>query len=183
VVVSAVDNTPLVCVAEREEPGELMDVQAAALLDGERAAWVVPEPRERLRVCQARLGLLVVHVLVRGHVDLTSDGHAVAIRYRYDRFSIAQTADCRRRLAAVTGPWLPEFRAVDRATQVLHRDWPAHHLAHLAVLPGWQSHGNGGLLLAHHDVVLTEMGHRRAAVTVAANRTSSRRSAGSGEQH
>jgi GNAT superfamily N-acetyltransferase len=123
--------------------------EAFHTLDG--AAWLVPDPAERTGILAAQFQLVAEHAIDHGTVHLLDDETATAVwLHRTTGGPPPPIPDYRDRLAAICGPHLIRFLTLDRLFDLHHPTEPHHHLAFLAVRPGWQDSGRGSTLLAHH---------------------------------
>jgi GNAT superfamily N-acetyltransferase len=120
--------------------------------------WLIPDPDARRAAFPGYFGLYTEHALADGLVE-TTPGRAAAALWIPGTGPSAPPEDYPGRLAALTGPHLPNFQAFDQALDAHH---PAgvfhHHLAILAVRPDRQGQGIGTALLAAHHAVLDEQG-------------------------
>jgi GNAT superfamily N-acetyltransferase len=123
-------------------------ILAAAFQDGDLADWLIPDPGQRRGVYPPYFAMLTDHAITHGHVDLL-DQDACALWYDLGTAPAPPIDDYDQRLAAITGPALPRFQALDQAMRAHHRDEPHAYLAFLAVVPGRQSRGHGSALLRH----------------------------------
>ncbi|HEV8559762.1 MAG TPA: amino acid permease [Actinophytocola sp.] len=135
-------------------------VLAPAYLNDGLAEWLVPEADIRARLYPEYFRMRARHALRgAGEVFATPDRSAVAI-WHPAPWGVPDVgpADYDAQLAAVTGPYLPRFLALDAALQAEHPIERAHHyLSFMAVRPDHQGRGLGSALLANR---LTEL-HRR----------------------
>lgn len=133
------------------------EILAAAYHAGDLAAWLVPSPTARATIYRRYCEILVEHSLTYGHVDLVDDV-AVALWFTQAQARPQQIWDYDRRLAQAAGHrCLPRFVALDTAMAmgVHHPVGRVHrYLAGLAVRPGLQGRGYGGLLLRHQLAIL-----------------------------
>jgi GNAT superfamily N-acetyltransferase len=120
--------------------------------------WLIPSEAARRAAFPGYFRLYVEHALAGGIVDTTADRTAVAL-WIPGTGPAAPPAGYEQRLAALTGPHLPNFLAFDQALEAHH---PAgtfhHHLAILAVRPDRQGRGTGTALLHAHHATLDGTG-------------------------
>ncbi|HEV2781126.1 MAG TPA: GNAT family N-acetyltransferase [Actinophytocola sp.] len=139
-------------------------VLAEALHPDEPGEWLIPDPYVRAQVYPAFFRIHALHALRgAGEVYVSSDRSAVAIWYPAP-YGVpdAGPADYDAQLAAITGPYLPRFLALDSAIQAAHPIDKAHHyLSFLGVRPSHQGRGIGSALLTHR---LSDL-HRRGIPT------------------
>jgi ribosomal protein S18 acetylase RimI-like enzyme len=135
--------------ATTDDLATVTGILAAAFQDGDLADWLIPDPELRRRVYPPYFAMLAAHALTHGHVDILGKD-ACALWYDLSTAPAAPIDDYDRRLAALTGPALPRFRALDEAMSAHHPGHPHTYLAFLAVTPARQSHGHGSALLDHH---------------------------------
>jgi len=125
---------------------------AEAFHDGDLAAWLVPDPRERALVYPGYFGLLIEGFLAQPNtrVEVCGDFHGLAIWVPVGtRFSLP-IRDYPRRLADCCGAHTPRFAALDAAMDAHHPvGQPHEYLAYLAVVPKHQGQGIGTHLLRH----------------------------------
>ncbi|BCY13201.1 GNAT family N-acetyltransferase [Actinoplanes sp. L3-i22] len=136
--------------ATTEDLATVTDILAAAFQDGDLADWLIPDPDVRRRVYPPYFAMLATHALAHGQVDVL-DEEACALWYDLGTAPAAPIDDYDQRLAAITGPALPRFRALDQAMSAHHPGHPHTYLAFIAVTPARQSHGHGSALLDHRD--------------------------------
>jgi GNAT superfamily N-acetyltransferase len=124
-------------------------VIADAFADLDVSQWLVPGRAARRAIFPLYFGILVGHALARGLVLTTGERDAAALWLPVAASGPAEPpAGHRERLAAVTGPNLARFQALDQALGQHHPAGAAHeHLAILAVRPGRQRLGIGTALM------------------------------------
>src|SRR5699024_1054313 len=115
------------------------------------------DPRARLESMSAQFSILVAHALDHGRLEMTSDGHAVAVWVDLTA-PIPAPVRYEQRLREACGTRTAQFEALDEAMDRAHPHAPHHHLAFLAVRPGHQDRGRGTALLEHHHAALDEDG-------------------------
>jgi GNAT superfamily N-acetyltransferase len=120
--------------------------------------WLIPDPDARRAAFPAYFRLYTKHALADGLAETTPSRDAAAL-WIPGTGPGAPPDDYPQRLAALTGPHLPNFQTFDQALDAHH---PAgvlhHHLAILAVRPDRQGQGIGTALLAAHHTVLDQQG-------------------------
>lgn len=131
---------------------QIAAVLAAAFLDGDLASWLVPDRQARRRAYRPYFEMLTADALLHGRVDITGDGHGVALWYvRGDGRAVPPIPHYRQRLGDIFADYVDGFHALDDATEHHHPPGPPHHyLQHLAVHPDRQRLGHGSRLLEHH---------------------------------
>jgi amino acid transporter/GNAT superfamily N-acetyltransferase len=135
-------------------------VLAEAYLSHEQGEWLISDPDIRAEILPAYFRIHVLHALRTGEVYTSSDRTAVSVWYPAP-YGVpdAGPADYDTQLAAITGPYLPRFLALDTALQAAHPIDKAHHyLSLLAVLPQHQGRGLGSALLADRLTELHRLG-------------------------
>jgi GNAT superfamily N-acetyltransferase len=136
----------------------LSQVIAEAFLPLAVCRWLIPDPDARRAAFPGYFGLYAEHAHADGLVQ-TTPGRAAAALWIPATGPAEPPEDYPGRLAALTGPHLPNFQTFDQALDAHH---PAgtfhHHLAILAVCPDRQGQGIGTALLAAHHAVLDEQG-------------------------
>lgn len=136
----------------------LAQVIAEAFLPLAVCRWLIPDDAVRRAAFPGYFRLYVEHAMADGLV-YTTPGRDAAALWIPGTGPGAPPACYSERLAAITGPHLPNFLAFDQA---LDRHHPAgtfhHHLAILAVRPDRQGHGIGTALLHAHHTVLEDQG-------------------------
>ncbi|WP_051386477.1 GNAT family N-acetyltransferase [Actinokineospora inagensis] len=131
-------------------------VVAASFASLPQTAWLIDTPADRVPVLAADFAIFVAHAVEFGHVDVLGD-HAVAVWFYRDR-ELPAPADYDARVAAATGRYAERFHLLDAAFDGHHPVAPHHHLALLAVEPGYQNQGLGVALLRHHHAWLDAEG-------------------------
>ncbi|RZU54558.1 acetyltransferase (GNAT) family protein [Krasilnikovia cinnamomea] len=122
--------------------------------------YLVPDGGDRLRVMGDYFTLYTEHAAGHGRVDVVpgADGPAATAVW-FDRTGkTPEPPSYHARLAALAGPYLERFRALDELFDTHHPDEPHWHLAFLAVHPGAQRRGLGGALMAHTHAELDAAG-------------------------
>ncbi|BFU47760.1 GNAT family N-acetyltransferase [Krasilnikovia sp. MM14-A1004] len=137
----------------------LAELLTEAFLHGDFAPWLIAHLDTRHRVYRPYFAMLTEHALQHGHVDMTDDGTAAALWYPITSGPPPEPDDYPHRLAAITGPALTRFQALDHALHTAHPyDQPHSYLALLAVHPDRQRQGHGSRLLDHHHTRLDHLG-------------------------
>jgi GNAT superfamily N-acetyltransferase len=135
----------------RAHPGDadaVAELIAAAFAPLAVARWLVAEDEIRARIFPGYFRILVDHALTYGVIDRTLDRHAAAL---WLPSGAPVPAEYEERLAGVCGSHLSRFIELDAVFAENHPvAAPHHHLAILAVRPGYQAAGRGSALLAHH---------------------------------
>jgi GNAT superfamily N-acetyltransferase len=117
--------------------------------------WLIGDPQARREIFPGYFRIFAEHALRTGTVHTTPGRTAVALWFPVRGDGPAAPDGYAAQLAAVTGPWLDRFRALDDAFDQHHpRGLLHHHLGFLAVRPDQQGRGLGtGLLREHHGVL------------------------------
>jgi len=140
------------------DTGTLAGLIAQAFLSLDVCHWLIPSEAARRAAFPGYFGLYVEHALADGLAEMTPDRAAVALWVPGTGPGVPSSGYAGR-LAALTGPHLPNFQAFDKA---LDRHHPAgvfhHHLAILAVRPDRQGRGIGTALLHAHHATLDAAG-------------------------
>ncbi|GAB1640387.1 GNAT family N-acetyltransferase [Krasilnikovia sp. MM14-A1259] len=132
---------------------ELAAVGALVALSFDRLEanhYLVPDGADRLRVMGDFFTLYTEHAARHGSVDVVpgADG-IVATAVWFDRTApMTEPPSYDSRLAALAGPYLDRFEALDELFDAHHPEPPHWHLAFLAVHPDAQGRGLGGALMA-----------------------------------
>ena len=159
--VPRVHTAPVIRLATRADLPVVVETLADGFHGGDYADWLIPDPAVRAAAYPAYFRIIAEHAIDTGFVELTDDGHAVALWHMIstslaDEPPIPRYA---RRLADAVGlRALPRFVALDTAFEERHPPGPHHYLGHLAVRPQCRGQGLGGALLAHHHTYLDEHG-------------------------
>lgn len=137
---------------ERAEPGDaevLTQVIADAFFVLAVSQWLVPDPRSRSAIFPGYFRGYVAHALAEGLVLTTSARDAAALWIPVGPDGPGQPPEgYHDRLAAVTGPHLARFEALDEQLDRHHpAGLPHEHLAILAVRPDRQLLGIGTALM------------------------------------
>jgi ribosomal protein S18 acetylase RimI-like enzyme len=105
------------------------------------------------RILSEQFAMIIEHATKHGVVHKVADGNGVAVWFdnttespRIDRYD--------ERLQGIAGSHYPRVSALDAAFAAHHPNEPHHHLALLAVRPGWQGQGLGSALMDHHHRLL-----------------------------
>ncbi|HEX4702175.1 MAG TPA: GNAT family N-acetyltransferase [Pseudonocardiaceae bacterium] len=121
------------------------------------ATWLVADPGQRRDVLARDMLIWTEHALTYGMVNLADDLSAVAVWFPVVE-PIPMPADYEERLDKACGEWADRFRALDTTFEANHPHGEAHHhLAFLAVRPGYQGSGVGTALLNHHHERYADM--------------------------
>ena len=132
----------------------IVETLATGFHDGDFAHWLIPDPIQRAAAYPAYFKILTLHALHHSWIDITADGHAVAIWHPIRTQPSHETPipEYGRRLANAVGPHaLPRFQTMDEAMDAHHPAGRHHYLGHLAVRPHRRGRGLGTALLAHHQ--------------------------------
>jgi GNAT superfamily N-acetyltransferase len=142
--------------AEKRDTAVLSQVIANAFHDLAVSQWLVPDEDARDEIFPAYFRLYVEHAMDTGTVLTTPGRDAAALWLPAGPDGPADPPDgYPERLAAVTGPHLDRFRALDEAFDAHHPHGVAHqHLAILAVRPDRQQLGIGTALLHARHAIL-----------------------------
>jgi GNAT superfamily N-acetyltransferase len=136
----------------------LSEVIAEAFFSLDVCQWLIPGEAARRAAFPGYFRLYVEHALAEGIVHTTPDRAAAALWIPGTGPS-EPPQDYPGRLAALTGPHLPNFQAFDQTLDAHH---PAgtfhHHLVILAVRPDRQGQGIGTALLDAHHTTLDQDG-------------------------
>jgi GNAT superfamily N-acetyltransferase len=147
----------VICASDADT-GALAAVIADAFFPLAVCQWLIPGQGDRRAAFPGYFQLYIEHALADGLIEMTPDRAAAAL-WIPGTGPTAPPAGYTERLAALTGPHLPNFQAFDQALDHHH---PAgifhHHLAVLAVRPDRQGQGIGTALLNAHHAVLDEQG-------------------------
>jgi GNAT superfamily N-acetyltransferase len=132
--------------------GELAEVGALIGLSFDhlvQCASLVPRPNDRLRVMSDYFAFLTEHAFRHGRVEVIGNGRGLeAAAVWFDRTEdMPEPRDYERRLAALAGPYLANFQALDEVFDKNHPTGPHWHLAFLAVHPDHQYKGFGSALM------------------------------------
>nr|WP_296073831.1 GNAT family N-acetyltransferase [uncultured Actinoplanes sp.] len=119
-------------------------------------AYLVPPLDDRIRVMADFFTLYTEHAYTYGRVDVidnpSGDGLVAAAVWFDNTREAPAPAEYDERLAALAGPYLERFVALDVLFEKNHPADPHWHLAFLAVHPDHQDHGLGSHLMKHtHD--------------------------------
>jgi ribosomal protein S18 acetylase RimI-like enzyme len=116
--------------------------------------YLVPSEDDRLKVMGDFFTLYTEHAFHYGRVDVIDDGDGLeGAAVWFDRTGdLAEPPDYQNRLAALAGPYLDRFEALDELFDKNHPTDPHWHLAFLAVHPDHQEKGLGSALMHRtHD--------------------------------
>jgi GNAT superfamily N-acetyltransferase len=146
--------------ADTSHTGVLSQVVADAFFDLAVSQWLVPDPQARREIFPAYFRIYVEHALADGLVLTTPARDAAALWLPVGADGPGDPPPgYAGRLAAVTGPHLDRFQALDDGFETHHPAGAAHqHLAILAVHPRRQRHGIGTALLHAHHATLDQAG-------------------------
>ncbi|GIE86806.1 GNAT family N-acetyltransferase [Actinoplanes regularis] len=136
-----------------QDTATVTSILAAAFQDGDLAPWLIPDELLRRRTYPRYFAMLAEHAIEHGHVDVIGD-RAAAFWYNVGAEPTSTIDDYDQRLAAITGPALHRFQALDEAMHTHHPRDPHTYLAFLAVIPDRQSQGHGSALLSHRHAEL-----------------------------
>lgn len=142
--------------AQASDAEILAQVIAAAFSPLAASQWLVPDPAARRAIFPGYFRIYVDYALAGGLVVTTPARDAVALWIPVGADEPADPPDdYHDRLAAVTGPHLTRFQALDEAFDRHHPSGVPHeHLAILAVRPDRQRLGIGTALLnARHSTL------------------------------
>ncbi|GAA2583680.1 hypothetical protein GCM10010435_71830 [Winogradskya consettensis] len=115
---------------------------------------LVPHADHRLPVMTAYFELAITAATV--HVIPDPDDHPIATSVWFDRtHPEPPNPTYANHLATITGPYLPNFQALDNLLAAHHPPEPHWHLAFLAVHPHHRHSGHGVALLTHTHATLT----------------------------
>lgn len=154
----------------------VVETLATGFYDGDFAHWLIADPAHRAAAYTPYFQIIAEHALDQGWVEITDDGHAVALWHmiRIEPRHEPQPHDYAQRLAAAVGPdALPRFEALDSAMESQHPASRHYYLGHLAVRPHRRGQGLGSALLANHHThldnrqipaYLEATGHRNQAL-------------------
>ena len=118
--------------------------------------WLIPDEAARRAAFPGYFQLYAEHALQDGLVETTPDRAAAAL-WLPGIGPSEPPEDYTQRLAALTGPHLPNFLAFDQALDAHHPGGTFHHhLAVLAVHPDRQGQGTGTALLHAHHAALDD---------------------------
>jgi GNAT superfamily N-acetyltransferase len=139
--------------------GILSQVIAEAFFDLPPSRWLAPDPAARRAIFPAYFRLYVEHALACGLVHTTPDRDAVALWLSVGPGAPGPPDGYSAQLAAITGPLIGRFEALDAALEARHpAAVPHQHLAILAVRPGRQRQRTGTTLLAARHATLDSEG-------------------------
>jgi GNAT superfamily N-acetyltransferase len=116
--------------------------------------YLVPLPADRPRVMGAFFTLLTEHAFRYGRVDVIENGRGIeGTAVWFDRTGdTPEPPDYEHRVAALAGPYLDNFQALDALFEKYHPTEPHWTLAFLAVHPDHQNKGLGSALMRRtHD--------------------------------
>lgn len=148
---------------ERACPGDaevLTHVIADAFFGLAVSQWLVPEPRSRSTIFPGYFRIYVDHALATGLVLTTPARDATALWIPVQSGRPGEPGEgYHDRLAAIAGPHLARFEALDEQFDSRHPAGPAHeHLAILAVRPDRQLLGLGTALMNARHAILDRDG-------------------------
>jgi len=134
----------------------LAHVIAEAFFDLAVSQWLVPDPHARRAILPGYFGIYVEQALSDGLVVTTPARDAAALWQPVAADGpVPPAQDYHHRLAALTGPHLARFQALDQAFNQHHPAGVTHeHLMILAVRPDRQRLGIGTALLNARHAVL-----------------------------
>ena len=135
----------------------LSQVVADAFFPLAPCRWLIPDGAARRDILPAYFRMYVEHAMAGGQVCTTPDRSAAALWIPVGTEPEGPPGGYSERLAAITGPWLDRFVALDAEFDRHHPAGTAHHhLAILAVRPDRQGQGIGTALLDARHAVLDE---------------------------
>jgi len=142
--------------AEPRDAGVLAHVIADAFFGLTVSQWLVPDPRTRRAIFPGYFGIYVEHALAEGLVLTTPARDATALWIPVGPDGPGEPpAGYHDKLAAVTGPHLGRFEALDEQFDRHHpAGVPHEHLAILAVRPDRQRLGIGTAILSARHAIL-----------------------------
>jgi GNAT superfamily N-acetyltransferase len=147
----------VICASDADT-GVLAAVIAEAFFPLAVCQWLIPGQADRRAAFPGYFQLYIEHALADGLVEMTPDRAAAAL-WIPSTGPTPPPASYTERLAALTGPHLPNFEAFDDALDHHHPAGIFHnHLAILAVRPDRQSQGIGTALLNAHHADLDDQG-------------------------
>jgi len=125
-----------------------------------QCASLVPRPTDRLRVMSAYFGMLTEHAFRYGLVEVIDNDRGLeGAAVWFDRSGdMPEPLDYERRLAALAGPHVTNFQALDDIFDKNHPTDPHWHLAFLAVHPDHQDKGLGSALMRRTHAELDAAG-------------------------
>ena len=135
--------------ADDADVADIAHLIAAAFNPLDVAAWLVADPEVRLQAMRGQFLIIAAHALEHGNIDMSSDGHGVAVWFDRTR-PIPEPPQYSRRLRRACGHHTPRFETLDEAFEQHHPETAHHHLAFLAVRSDFQGRGIGSALLEHH---------------------------------
>lgn len=114
------------------------------------AKWLVPDDTARRDVVERNMQIFTTHAVKHGLISMTLDEIAVAVWFPTWE-PVPPPDDYDELLDAACAPWSDRFRTLDATFEQHHpHGEPHHHLAFLAVRPGYQGQGLGSALLRNH---------------------------------
>jgi GNAT superfamily N-acetyltransferase len=141
--------------AEEQEISAVGELIAVAFNHLDANAYLVPPLSDRVVVMARFFTLLTGHAFHHGRVDVVpgADGRPVGTAVWFDLTrEIPDPPGYEDRLAALAGPYRPNFDALDQMFAKHHPHDPHWHLAFLAVHPSRQGDGLGSALMRRtHD--------------------------------
>jgi len=128
---------------------------AEAFHDLAPSRWLIADPDARRAIFPGYFRIYTEHALASGVIHTTPDRAAAALWLPAGPEIPSEPPGYLARLAAATAPWTERFEAFDAALAARHpAGFAHHHLALLAVRPGWQGQGMGtALLRAYHQIL------------------------------
>jgi hypothetical protein len=150
--------------ADADKTAQLITVAFVLL---EVSAWLVPNPRERLRRLEAYFGIWVDHAVKHGEIDLIwhdlDDTYrvpvAVSMWFPALTGPIPEPEDYDARLESACGPDVDRFQILNRHLSDTHpHEFPHHYLAYHGTRPGYENGRRGSALLNRHHQHLDEKG-------------------------
>jgi ribosomal protein S18 acetylase RimI-like enzyme len=143
--------SPDIRSARADELAAVGALVAWSFNDLDANAYLVPPLTDRLRVMGDFFTLYTEHAFRHGRVDVVDGaaGRLDAAAVWFDRTAdMPEPPGYGDRLAALAGPYLDRFEALDELFDKHHPVEPHWHLAFLAVHPDKQHRGLGGALMS-----------------------------------
>jgi GNAT superfamily N-acetyltransferase len=144
--------------ANRDDIEALSQLIADAFHSLNVSGWLIPDQAARREIFPRYFRMYVERAFADGLVHTTPDRAGVAL-WMPGSGPAGPPDGYAEQLAGITGPWVNRFQVFDAELGSHH---PAgtghHHLALLAVAPGWQNQGIGTALLDAHHAALDQLG-------------------------
>jgi GNAT superfamily N-acetyltransferase len=120
--------------------------------------WLIPDQAARREIFPRYFRMYVERAFADGLVHTTPALSAAAL-WIPGSGPAEPAAGYVEQLAEITGPWVNRFQVFDTELDAHHPiGVEHHHLAILAVAPGWQGQGIGTALLHAHHAALDQLG-------------------------